>query len=114
MDGRVLALASASAWVASALSSITAPMNSEKSADTSPIASDCTVETKSSPIRSQTDLAIYARDAAEHFWPWRSEEHTSELQSRPHLVCRLLLEKKKKNAFSTSPRKNNTKQKRTT
>src|SRR5436305_3305180 len=29
-------------------------------------------------------------------WPRRrSEEHTSELQSRPHLVCRLLLEKKK-------------------
>src|SRR5690625_6557661 len=30
--------------------------------------------------------------------PERSEEHTSELQSRGHLVCRLLLEKKKKNA----------------
>src|SRR2546422_1826777 len=29
--------------------------------------------------------------------PNRSEEHTSELQSRLHLVCRLLLEKKKKN-----------------
>src|SRR5687768_17756037 len=29
-------------------------------------------------------------------WMWRSEEHTSELQSRLHLVCRLLLEKKKK------------------
>src|SRR5215813_15675360 len=29
----------------------------------------------------------------------RSEEHTSELQSRPHLVCRLLLEKKKKNTI---------------
>src|SRR5690554_612657 len=28
--------------------------------------------------------------------PLRSEEHTSELQSRPHLVCRLLLEKKNK------------------
>src|SRR5690554_7060125 len=28
--------------------------------------------------------------------PLRSEEHTSELQSRPHLVCRLLLEKKKR------------------
>src|SRR5437870_7565058 len=28
----------------------------------------------------------------------RSEEHTSELQSRGHLVCRLLLEKKKKNS----------------
>src|SRR3989442_9679665 len=30
----------------------------------------------------------------------RSEEHTSELQSRPHLVCRLLLEKKK-NQYTT-------------
>src|SRR2546429_6848549 len=29
----------------------------------------------------------------------RSEEHTSELQSRLHLVCRLLLEKKKKNGI---------------
>src|SRR2546422_6592319 len=29
-------------------------------------------------------------------FPGRSEEHTSELQSRLHLVCRLLLEKKKK------------------
>src|SRR3989442_9846458 len=32
----------------------------------------------------------------------RSEEHTSELQSRPHLVCRLLLEKKKTHA-TTAP-----------
>src|SRR5690554_7293655 len=33
----------------------------------------------------------------------RSEEHTSELQSRPHLVCRLLLEKKKlSNRYSFS------------
>src|SRR5436305_3799181 len=31
----------------------------------------------------------------------RSEEHTSELQSRPHLVCRLLLEKKKKISRNT-------------
>src|SRR3989442_10172090 len=29
----------------------------------------------------------------------RSEEHTSELQSRPHLVCRLLLEKKKNTQY---------------
>src|SRR5690554_7477492 len=35
----------------------------------------------------------------------RSEEHTSELQSRPHLVCRLLLEKKKKKTI-LSPRLN--------
>src|SRR5690554_7411968 len=33
----------------------------------------------------------------------RSEEHTSELQSRPHLVCRLLLEKKKKHTTRPDP-----------
>src|SRR5258707_4735157 len=32
--------------------------------------------------------------------PERLEEHTSELQSRQYLVCRLLLEKKKKNAIA--------------
>src|SRR3712207_8789865 len=32
----------------------------------------------------------------------RSEEHTSELQSRPYLVCRLLLEKKKKIYYSST------------
>src|SRR2546429_5381173 len=34
---------------------------------------------------------------------FRSEEHTSELQSRLHLVCRLLLGKKKKSITSTQP-----------
>src|SRR5690554_7401769 len=34
----------------------------------------------------------------------RSEEHTSELQSRPHLVCRLLLEKKNSSAEPQSAR----------
>src|SRR5690625_5243653 len=43
-----------------------------------------------SPIRAQGRVAH--RDEASIF---RSEEHTSELQSRGHLVCRLLLEKKK-------------------
>src|SRR3712207_7792230 len=33
---------------------------------------------------------------------FRSEEHTSELQSRQYLVCRLLLEKKKNSKFSLS------------
>src|SRR3989442_11024289 len=33
----------------------------------------------------------------------RSEEHTSELQSRPHLVCRLLLEKKKRRSLALAP-----------
>src|SRR5690625_7706170 len=42
-----------------------------------------------------------AHEAAHH--GWRSEEHTSELQSRGHLVCRLLLEKKKKNDLRQYP-----------
>src|SRR2546427_1660534 len=37
--------------------------------------------------------AIFSRSS---FSRWRSEEHTSELQSQSNLVCRLLLEKKKK------------------
>src|SRR3712207_7711243 len=35
----------------------------------------------------------------------RSEEHTSELQSRQYLVCRLLLEKKKRDALRTDGRR---------
>src|SRR6266498_4919208 len=37
----------------------------------------------------------FGEPLAEMMVAGRSEEHTSELQSRPHLVCRLLLEKKK-------------------
>src|SRR5690554_7146790 len=38
---------------------------------------------------------LISHEHADHFrGVRRSEEHTSELQSRPHLVCRLLLEKK--------------------
>src|SRR5207253_8534751 len=45
----------------------------------------------------------------------RSEEHTSELQSRGHLVCRLLLEKKKKKKKKTTKtKKQNNTQKRQT
>src|SRR2546429_3234189 len=40
--------------------------------------------------------APVSRQTVRPMWQ-RSEEHTSELQSRLHLVCRLLLEKKKKN-----------------
>src|SRR5687768_18329632 len=43
---------------------------------------------------------------------FRSEEHTSELQSRLHLVCRLLLEKKKKKKKKTLVIKNNTSKKK--
>src|SRR5438309_7656706 len=44
------------------------------------------------PIDFHKEMAIAALEI-----DWRSEEHTSELQSQFHLVCRLLLEKKKKN-----------------
>src|SRR5436853_1990578 len=40
---------------------------------------------------------------------WRSEEHTSELQSLRHLVCRLLLEKKKKQINTTQSNRNTVK-----
>src|SRR3712207_7000748 len=52
-------------------------------------------------------LSLYQADTGQGIWRtnfWyggqtgRSEEHTSELQSRQYLVCRLLLEKKKINA----------------
>src|SRR2546425_8000088 len=54
--------------------------------------------------RDQHWVATWATSPATHFvyvppvatQCWRSEEHTSELQSLAYLVCRLLLEKKKK------------------
>src|SRR3712207_8492556 len=56
------------------------------------------------PAAGSCGAAVYAnRQVITHdieqdpLWAERSEEHTSELQSRQYLVCRLLLEKKKKN-----------------
>src|SRR5438876_4921214 len=40
-------------------------------------------------------VGLYKQAGAKYFVSMRSEEHTSELQSPVHLVCRLLLEKKK-------------------
>src|SRR5690554_7500093 len=60
-----------------------------------------------SPLSTSRSRALLAKYALARSWARpamtcarprrsvRSEEHTSELQSRPHLVCRLLLEKKK-------------------
>src|SRR2546430_10529906 len=48
------------------------------------------------PSRCQKSLLVRAK-------PHRSEEHTSELQSQSNLVCRLLLEKKKKSRNTHSP-----------
>src|SRR5258708_22504275 len=51
-------------------------------------------------------MALSASDALHaeaHITPDRSEEHTSELQSPDHLVCRLLLEKKKQQEKLINP-----------
>src|SRR2546421_1528312 len=48
------------------------------------------------PAGEKSRDQLLRRDAFAH---WRSEEHTSELQSRSDLVCRLLLEKKKQNTY---------------
>src|SRR3712207_7236529 len=55
-------------------------------------ASTCAAKASLSSTSPTSSSEIPARSRA-----FRSEEHTSELQSRQYLVCRLLLEKKKKN-----------------
>src|SRR5438093_5717402 len=57
------------------------------------------VAESSLPLDREHKGSLYARARLDE---WRSEEHTSELQSLTNLVCRLLLEKKKKknNKFS--------------
>src|SRR5438552_14816523 len=53
--------------------------------------------------RTERDLFAVAIALDEIGAADRSEEHTSELQSPDHLVCRLLLEKKKPNQHQTTP-----------
>src|SRR2546422_8162169 len=55
------------------------------------------------PVRNPVGLDVHEHlGAGEAPADLRSEEHTSELQSRLHLVCRLLLEKKKKTIQATN------------
>src|SRR5207244_7092773 len=58
-----------------------------------PLASSTTLTRTVPPMPLRLRLSGYPMGG----WRRRSEEHTSELQSPDHLVCRLLLEKKKKN-----------------
>src|SRR2546429_2964371 len=55
-------------------------------------------------LRSAAGRETPPRQLLRLLHPPRSEEHTSELQSRLHLVCRLLLEKKKKSTGRTRRR----------
>src|SRR5437764_5437242 len=61
--------------------------------------SRCAVDRRQ-PRRDDTAVPVSPPSSAQP----RSEEHTSELQSPMYLVCRLLLEKKKKGSVSTTSR----------
>src|SRR2546429_5389285 len=76
--------------------------------DALPISTACSKAVVASSIRdapinacvSRLSTAAVARPEFTRLCNIRSEEHTSELQSRLHLVCRLLLEKKKQQVHS--------------
>src|SRR3712207_7930790 len=62
--------------------------------------------------RTPVDIIAISQKASQGIIKWpaittRSEEHTSELQSRQYLVCRLLLEKKKSNSLCSDEATNN-------
>src|SRR6266576_7178137 len=63
------------------------------------------------PIRP-TSATCAVRPRPSEPWKWRSEEHTSELQSRRDLVCRLLLEKKKNKIKHLNKKKKKKKKKK--
>src|SRR2546429_5990999 len=56
------------------------------------------------PVHAAPDICVCLRCGVKNHES-RSEEHTSELQSRLHLVCRLLLEKKKKTTRTVTSRR---------
>src|SRR2546422_7610563 len=64
---------------------------------------DCLAQAQQAVARQRTASAGGRLSDAEAYGQTRSEEHTSELQSRLHLVCRLLLEKKNQNTGLRSP-----------
>src|SRR3712207_8969466 len=64
------------------------------------VATGTAVGTKPQWCPTRVPLPIGLPAKLPHLWR-RSEEHTSELQSRQYLVCRLLLEKKKKTSTQT-------------
>src|SRR3712207_7295335 len=68
-----------------------------------PISVSCTRPSAavSAPPTASTSIALIGTSS--RLGPSRSEEHTSELQSRQYLVCRLLLEKKKNHKYTLPP-----------
>src|SRR5437660_2591308 len=75
-----------------------------KCAITSPTPRRCASGGRPAACHASADELRSARWGESDHPTERSEEHTSELQSRGHLVCRLLLEKKKKNKIQSKLR----------
>src|SRR6266702_8694295 len=77
-----------------------------------------TTEIYTLSLHDALPISWRVRAAAQRITSWprrhsrRSEEHTSELQSRGHLVCRLLLEKKKTTIITTTNSKKKNKQRK--
>src|SRR5690554_7607553 len=63
------------------------------------------IEIRKVRVRRTTYMVPFPTNSMRQYY--RSEEHTSELQSRPHLVCRLLLEKKKNKLITYNDRRRN-------
>src|SRR5262245_63809217 len=80
-----------------------------RASSTSPSMKSVMPCTSACDSRSSTGRSRQARSASFFSLP-RSEEHTSELQSLRHLVCRLLLEKKKKKILTYSKSNNHLEQ----
>src|SRR2546422_7674152 len=78
------------------------PMMKTRSVPVSGLAGASTRNQQMMKSRSAAIATVLVTAALLDFIICRSEEHTSELQSRLHLVCRLLLEKKKKKTHTAS------------
>src|SRR5690606_41612552 len=96
----VKSMVSSARWISPSGSggSIKSPTLSQGSANLSGASSSSSATTSASATAMGTLRSAVRRagQAGVGRWACRSEEHTSELQSRENLVCRLLLEKKKK------------------
>src|SRR5690348_17567116 len=76
--------------------------DAKKAAFIAPIASSASSASRAPSAASRAIHRSWSNGCATY--PGRSEEHTSELQSPVHLVCRLLLEKKKKPLQNHQPK----------
>src|SRR5690625_6335287 len=70
-----------------------------------PTISPSSIRSETSSTARETTVRVVKKDRSPEKRPsiLRSEEHTSELQSRGHLVCRLLLEKKNNHIHTNTP-----------